>query len=73
MVSNLVKDSFELWLNEHIDYAKRLAAVVVNSAYARSKAEVKVDRKRGNNNIGGCWKAIQIVQIKTLKIQSFTL
>jgi topoisomerase-4 subunit B len=46
----LVKDNFELWLNEHMEFGKRLAEVVVTNAQKRTRAETKVDRKRGGSS-----------------------
>lgn len=46
----LVKDNFELWLNEHIDFGKKLAEVVISNAQKRTRSETKVDRKRGGSS-----------------------
>lgn len=46
----LVKDNFELWLNENIDFAKKLAEVVISNAQKRTRSETKVERKRGGSN-----------------------
>jgi topoisomerase-4 subunit B len=46
----LIKDNFELWLNEHIDFAKKLTEMVVSNAQKRSRSEIKVDRKRGGSH-----------------------
>ena len=50
LIDGLVKDNFELWLNENIKFAKRLAEFVISNAQQRSKAETKVERKRTGNN-----------------------
>lgn len=46
----LVKDAFELWLNENLDFAKRLVDLVIISAQRRSKEEPKAERKRSASN-----------------------
>lgn len=46
----LVKDNFELWLNENLEFAKKLAEVVVSNAQKRTRSEIKIDRKRGGSN-----------------------
>ncbi len=46
----LVKDNFELWLNEHIDFAKKLVETVIANAQKRTRSEIKIDRKRGGSN-----------------------
>lgn len=46
----LVKDNFELWLNENVDFAKKLSEIVIANAQKRTRAEVKVERKRGGGN-----------------------
>lgn len=46
----LVKDNFELWLNEHTDFGKKLSEFVISNAQKRTKTEIKIDRKRGGSN-----------------------
>ncbi len=46
LVSSLLRDPFELWLNEHLEIGKRLAELVIDSAIARSKSSQKIERKR---------------------------
>lgn len=46
----LVKDNFELWLNENVDFGKKLAELVISNANKRTKSEIRVDRKRGGSN-----------------------
>ena len=50
LIDGLVKDNFELWLNENMKFARRLAEFVISNAQQRSKAETKVERKRTGNN-----------------------
>lgn len=46
LVNSLIKDPFELWLNENMEQGKRLAELVIENAIARSRATQKVERKR---------------------------
>ena len=46
----LVKDNFELWLNENIDFAKKLVETVIANAQKRTRSEIKIDRKRGGSS-----------------------
>lgn len=46
LVSSLVKDNFELWLNDNPDFAKKLAEVVIKNAQKRIRQEVPVERKK---------------------------
>ena len=50
LVNGLVKDNFELWLGDHVDFAKKLVEHVIENAQKRTRAEVKVERKRGGGN-----------------------
>lgn len=43
----LIKDNFELWLNENIEFAKKLCEVIIANAQKRTRAEIRVERKRG--------------------------
>jgi topoisomerase IV subunit B len=45
-VSGLVRDSFSLWLNSHIELAEQLAELCISSAQKRLKAAKKVARKK---------------------------
>lgn len=46
----LIRDGFELWLNENIEFSKKLAEMVISNANKRNKIEIKIDRKRGGGN-----------------------
>lgn len=48
LVSSLVKDPFELWLNENVEMGKRLAELAIDNAIARSKAGQKIERKKSS-------------------------
>jgi topoisomerase-4 subunit B len=45
-ISNVVKDSFSLWLNQHITEAETLAELAISNAQARLRAGKKVARKK---------------------------
>jgi topoisomerase-4 subunit B len=46
LVAPMVRDSVELWLNDHPDHAKALILAAVENAHRRSKSSSKVDRKK---------------------------
>lgn len=48
LVHSLVRDSFELWLNENSDIGKRLAELCIENAINRSKSANKIERKKSN-------------------------
>lgn len=50
LVGGLIKDNFELWLNENQGFAKKLAEMVIDNANKRTKTEIKTDRKKTNGN-----------------------
>ena len=45
-ISGVVKDSFSLWLNQHIETAEKIAEVVINNAQNRNRKAKKVTRKK---------------------------
>jgi len=45
-VSGVVKDSFSLWLNQHVETAEAIAALAIDHAQARLRAGRKVVRKK---------------------------
>jgi len=45
-VANVVRDSFSLWLNQHVQAAKELAEFMVATAQARQKNSKQVARKK---------------------------
>ena len=45
-ISGVVKDSFSLWLNQHIEEGEAIADLAINSAQARLRAGKKVARKK---------------------------
>ena len=48
LVSSFVKPSLDLWLNEHVDYGKKLAELVIRAAQLRQKAGQKVEKRKGS-------------------------
>lgn len=45
-VSGVVKDSFSLWLNQHVDLGEQIAELCISNAQKRLKAAKKVARKK---------------------------
>ncbi len=48
LVSGFARTQLELWLNQHVDYGKRLAELVIRQAQARSKAAQRVEKRKGS-------------------------
>src|SRR4051812_32269513 len=46
LVSQMVRDPIELWLNQHVDEGKRIAELVIRQALARTRAAQKVERRK---------------------------
>ena len=46
LVAQMVRDPFELWLNQHVDEGKRIAELVIRQAMARTRAAQKVERRK---------------------------
>ncbi|MCG6975187.1 MAG: DNA topoisomerase IV subunit B [Acidiferrobacterales bacterium] len=45
-VASMAKDTFSLWLNQHVKTAEELAEIVIESAQARLRAGKRVERKK---------------------------
>jgi len=45
-VAGVAKDAFSLWLNQHTAEAERIAALAIESAQARLRADKKIERKK---------------------------
>jgi topoisomerase-4 subunit B len=45
-VASMAKDTFSLWLNQHVKTAEELAQIVIESAQARMRAGKRVERKK---------------------------
>ena len=48
LVAQAVRPALELWLNQHVDYGKTLAELVISQAQARNKAAQKVEKKKSS-------------------------
>jgi len=48
LVAQMVRDPFELWLNQHVDEGKRIAELVLSQAAARTRAAQKVERRKAS-------------------------
>ena len=48
LVSTYVKPSLELWLNQHVDFGKKLADLVIRCAQTRQRASLKVEKRKGS-------------------------
>ena len=48
LVSNYVKPALELWLNQHVEYGRKLAELAIKAAQTRQKAGQKVEKRKGS-------------------------
>jgi topoisomerase-4 subunit B len=48
LVSSFVRPAMELWLNQHVDYGKKLAELAIKAAQTRQKAGQKVEKRKGS-------------------------
>ena len=48
LVSSFVRPSLELWLNQHVDYGKKLAELAIRAAQSRQKAGQKVEKRKSS-------------------------
>jgi len=48
LVSSYVRPALELWLNQHVDYGKRLAELAIKAAQTRQRAGQKVEKRKGS-------------------------
>ena len=48
LVSNFVRPALELWLNEHVDYGRKLAELAIRAAQTRQRAGQKVEKRKGS-------------------------
>ncbi|KAF0200969.1 MAG: topoisomerase IV subunit [Gallionellaceae bacterium] len=49
LVSLMVKDPLDLWLNEHIDFGKRITELAIQQAQSRLRSAQKVEKKKGSS------------------------
>ena len=48
LVSGFVRPALDLWLNQHVEYGKRLAELAIRSAQSRQKAGQKVEKRKSS-------------------------
>ena len=48
LVSGFVRPALELWLNQHVEYGKKLAELAIKAAQSRQKAGQKVEKRKGS-------------------------
>jgi topoisomerase-4 subunit B len=48
LVSSYVRPALELWLNQHVDYGKKLAELAIRTAQSRQRAGQKVEKRKGS-------------------------
>ena len=48
LVSSFVRPVLELWLNQHVDYGRKLAELAIKAAQTRQKAGQKVEKRKGS-------------------------
>ena len=48
LISGFVKSALDLWLNQHVDYGRKLAELVIKQAQARTRAGQKVEKKKSS-------------------------
>ncbi len=49
LVSSMLKDPLDLWLNEHIEPAKKIVELAIQQAQARLRSAQKVEKKKGSS------------------------
>jgi topoisomerase-4 subunit B len=48
LVSSYVRPTMELWLNQHVEYGRKLAELAIKAAQSRQKAGQKVEKRKGS-------------------------
>jgi topoisomerase-4 subunit B len=48
LVSSFTRPALELWLNQHVEYGKKLAELVIRQAQARTRAGQKVEKRKSS-------------------------
>ena len=48
LVSSYVRPALELWLNEHVEFGKKLAELAIRTAQTRQRAGQKVEKRKGS-------------------------
>lgn len=49
LVSSMVSDPLLLWLNEHVEYGKKIAELSIKQAQTRMRSAQKVEKKKGSS------------------------
>ncbi|THU05303.1 type IIA DNA topoisomerase subunit B [Lampropedia puyangensis] len=48
LVSSFVKPTMELWLNQHVEYGRKIAELAIKAAQTRQRAGQKVEKRKGS-------------------------
>ena len=48
LISQVIRDPLEVWLNANVDFGKRIAELAIQQALARMKSAQKVEKKKGS-------------------------
>ncbi|MGE4243440.1 DNA topoisomerase IV subunit B [Ramlibacter sp.] len=48
LVSSFVRPALELWLNQHVEYGRKLAELAIKAAQSRQRAGQKVEKRKGS-------------------------
>ncbi len=48
LVAGFVRPALELWLNQHVEYGRKLAELAIKAAQTRQKAGQKVEKRKGS-------------------------
>jgi len=48
LLSGYVRPALELWLNQHVEYGRKLAELVIRQAQTRQRAAQKVEKRKGS-------------------------
>jgi topoisomerase-4 subunit B len=48
LITQIIKDPLEVWLNGNVDYGKRIAELAISQALTRMKSAQKVEKKKGS-------------------------
>jgi topoisomerase IV subunit B len=48
LVSSFIKPPLELWLNQHVEYGKKLAELVIKQAQSRLRSSQKIEKKKSS-------------------------
>jgi len=71
LVGSIIKDNFELWLNDHQEFGAVLASMVIDNANKRTKTEVPVDRRKNSTSTVLPGKLTDCVQKNNINTELF--